>query len=105
QEALRCAALLAARGAMTIAALRGADDVPNAGKILQKDYYGWFQRVERATYALTAEGKRGLARFVPVPPPAPQACETEDTTVEAAANLALRAEDLRAGAERLGAKA
>jgi hypothetical protein len=71
QEALRCAALLAARGAMTVAALRAADDVPNAGKILQKDYYGWFQRIERATYALTPEGRRGLARFLPPPPAAP----------------------------------
>jgi hypothetical protein len=104
QEALRCAALLAAQGAMTIAALRAADDVPNAGKILQKDYYGWFERVERATYALTAEGKRGLARFVPAPTPAPPAPEPEDATVQAAVKIALRAEELRARAERLGAK-
>jgi hypothetical protein len=77
QEALRCAVLLATRGAMTVAAMRAADDVPNAGKILQKDYYGWFQRVERATYALTQEGQRGLARFMPAPPAAPQRAQRE----------------------------
>jgi len=65
QEALRCAALLAAQGTMTLAAMRAAADVPNAGKILQKDYYGWFQRIDRGTYALTQAGQRGLARFLP----------------------------------------
>jgi hypothetical protein len=109
QEAMRCAALLAARGAMTIAALRAADDVPNAGKILQKDYYGWFRRVGRATYALTPQGKRGLARFAPspapvvAPPPTPDP-PAEDATLQAAAKIAARAEELRARAERLGAK-
>lgn len=69
QEALRCAELLAAQGTMTLAALRAAADVPNAGKILQKDYYGWFQRIDRGTYALTPEGQRGLARFMPASAP------------------------------------
>jgi hypothetical protein len=63
QEALRCAALLKANGAMTLHALRGAGDVPNAARILQDDVYGWFERVARATYRLSAAGERGLARF------------------------------------------
>jgi hypothetical protein len=63
QEALRCAALLHANGPMTVAALR--QDAPNAAKILQRDYYGWFQRVERGTYALSPAGTQGLARFAP----------------------------------------
>lgn len=63
QEALRCAALLAAQGSMTLSAMRAADDVPNVARIVQKDYYGWFQRVGRATYALTPAGHRGLERF------------------------------------------
>ncbi len=44
---------------MTLAAMRVAADVPNVGRIVQKDYYGWFQRVGRATYAITPEGLRG----------------------------------------------
>jgi hypothetical protein len=63
QEALRCAALLHANGPMTVAALR--QDAPNAAKILQRDYYGWFQRVERGTYTLSPAGTQGLARFAP----------------------------------------
>ncbi len=63
QQALRIAALLARDGAMTIGALRQAGDVPDAAAILQRDAYGWFERVARATYALTPEGRRGLERF------------------------------------------
>jgi hypothetical protein len=63
QEALRCAALLAAQGPLSPAALRAAADVPRAGRILQDDVYGWFERVGRALYGLTPEGRRGLERF------------------------------------------
>jgi hypothetical protein len=63
QEALRCAALLAAHGPLSPARLRSLDDVPNAGRILLDDVYGWFERAERGVYALTPEGRRGLERF------------------------------------------
>ena len=63
QQALRIAALLARNGAMTLAALRAADDVPQAAAILQRDAYGWFERVARGTYALTPAGQSGLQRF------------------------------------------
>ncbi len=53
QEALRCAALLAANGPMKVAALRASGDVPKAARILQDDVYGWFERVERGVYALS----------------------------------------------------
>lgn len=66
QQALRCADLLASRGPLTLAAMREAADVPDVGRIVQKDYYGWFQRVGRATYAITPEGLRGLERFLEV---------------------------------------
>jgi hypothetical protein len=65
QEALRCATLLAENGPMTLAALRAAGDVPNAGRILQQDVYGWFERVTRGTYVLSPGGLRGLDRFRP----------------------------------------
>ena len=62
QEALRCAELLK-KGPMRLADMRAAADVPNAAKIVQHDYYGWFERVERATYAITPAGRRDLLRF------------------------------------------
>lgn len=63
QEALRCAALLAAQGPLRLRALRAAGDVPNAAGILQRNVYGWFERVERGTYALTPQGEQSLIRF------------------------------------------
>jgi hypothetical protein len=62
QEALRCAELLL-EGPMRLADMRAAADVPNAAKILQRDYYGWFERVGRGMYAITSSGRTGLARF------------------------------------------
>lgn len=63
QQALRCAALLSRNGPMSLAEMRASDDVPDAASILQRDVYGWFSRVKRATYSLTPEGARGLERF------------------------------------------
>jgi hypothetical protein len=62
QEALRCAELLK-KGPMKLADMRGVADVPNAAKILQHDHYGWFERIERGTYALTPAGRKGLESF------------------------------------------
>jgi hypothetical protein len=59
QEALRCASLLAA-APRTIRELRAAGDVPNAGRILRADHYGWFERVARGTYTLTPDGRAVL---------------------------------------------
>ena len=63
QEALRCAALLAANGPMKVAALRASGEVPKAARILQDDVYGWFERVDRGVYGLSPKGKLGLASF------------------------------------------
>lgn len=62
QEAVRCAELLR-HGPMRLADMRAGADVPNAAKILQRDYYGWFERVERGTYTLTPTGRRHLDRY------------------------------------------
>jgi hypothetical protein len=63
QEALRCAALLAANGPMRPSVLRAAADAPRAANILRDDYYGWFERVERGVYALTPAGRLGLQQY------------------------------------------
>ncbi len=59
QEALRCATILAG-GPRPLQAMRAAGDVPNAGRVVRDNVYGWFQRVDRGVYALTARGIQEL---------------------------------------------
>jgi hypothetical protein len=63
QEALRCADLLLLRGATAVRVVRIEAAAPNAGSILYRNVYGWFERVGRGSYALTEAGARDLARF------------------------------------------
>jgi hypothetical protein len=63
QDALRCAHALALSGPMRIAALRAAAGVPGAARILQRNVYGWFTRLERGTYTLSQGGSQALTRF------------------------------------------
>ena len=60
QQALACAASLAS-GPRRTAEIRSV--VPEASKILLRNVYGWFFRLERGVYGLTAEGSRALARW------------------------------------------
>jgi len=48
---------------MRIAALRATAGVPGAARILQRNVYGWFTRLERGTYALSEGGGQALTRF------------------------------------------
>ncbi len=60
QQALACAAGLVA------GPLRPRDlaaIAPQAGKILLRDVYGWFTRVERGVYGLNAAGQAALSRW------------------------------------------
>jgi hypothetical protein len=63
QDALRCARALALAGPMRIGVLRVAAEVPDAARILQRNVYGWFTRIERGTYSLSEGGRRALTRF------------------------------------------
>ena len=63
QEALRCALLIERDGMASLKALRATGVVPNASRILQRDVYGWFRRLERATYGLTDRAREELARY------------------------------------------
>lgn len=91
QDALRCARALGEAGPLRAARVRDATGVARAQRILQRDVYGWFERVERGVYALTPRGRaalvefadvlRGLARTAPAPLavhfrrwPAPTSC-------------------------------
>ena len=60
QQALACAAALVA-GPLRPRDLAAA--APQAGKILLRDVYGWFTRVERGVYGLNAAGQAALSRW------------------------------------------
>jgi hypothetical protein len=62
QDALRCAIALRA-GPLSLADLRKTTRVSRASGILQKDHYGWFERVSRGCYALSAKGSNALNQF------------------------------------------
>ncbi len=63
QDALRIARLLGARGEASVKALRGESAPKDVAAILQRDYYGWFERVGRGTYRLTPKGEQALRDF------------------------------------------
>lgn len=60
QQALACAGALAG-GPRRVRELR--IDVPDAGKILLHNVYGWFERTERGIYGLTDAGQAALKRW------------------------------------------
>ncbi|MBX9590874.1 MAG: hypothetical protein K2X43_16310 [Hyphomonadaceae bacterium] len=60
QQALTCASALSHTPARP-RDLRG--DAPDAAKILQRNVYGWFVRIERGLYGLTDAGTAALVRW------------------------------------------
>src|SRR5262245_10904745 len=64
QQALACAASLVS-GPRRTSEIRIA--IPDAPKILLHNVYGWFFRVERGVYGLTAEGASALTRWPQTP--------------------------------------
>ena len=63
QDALRCAALLAREGPLKLALIRETSGVARAGRILQRDVYGWFERPARGLYALSPNGRAALETY------------------------------------------
>ncbi|GAA4173591.1 DUF2161 domain-containing phosphodiesterase [Shinella granuli] len=68
QQALGCAAALAC-GPLPVRAVRVG--VPEAGKILLSNVYGWFERLDRGIYGLTDAGREALQRWPQPDAPAP----------------------------------
>lgn len=60
QSALRCAAVLEGLPEMKVAEIRAQSGAENAASILQKNYYGWFERAGRGIYSLTEAGQESL---------------------------------------------
>jgi len=63
QDALRCARVLAEVSPLRLAELRAAAGVPDAARILQRNPYGWFARLARNRYVLSAAGSAALDHF------------------------------------------
>jgi hypothetical protein len=66
EDALACAQMLAAGGAMKGAAVRRATGVPKAPDILRDDVYGWFEKVARGTYDIAPAGRMALELYADV---------------------------------------
>lgn len=66
QSALACAAHLGRNGATKAAAVAAATALPKAAQILQRDVYGWFQRIERGVYGLSPKGEAALETYADV---------------------------------------
>lgn len=66
QEAIRCLRLLG-DGPASPRTLRATGQAPHAGGILQRNVYGWFERVERGVYQLSPRGEETL-RALDAPP-------------------------------------
>ncbi|MBO2521283.1 MAG: DUF2161 family putative PD-(D/E)XK-type phosphodiesterase [Clostridia bacterium] len=63
EEALRIAGFLAARGPSAVREIRAACASARAGSILQRNYYGWFERLSRGVYGLTDAGRAALETY------------------------------------------
>ncbi|MEC0126818.1 DUF2161 domain-containing phosphodiesterase [Paenibacillus pabuli] len=60
EKALRIASALRAQGESSPAFLAKQTSVGSAAAILQKNYYGWFERLSRGRYVLTIKGVQAL---------------------------------------------
>jgi hypothetical protein len=66
QSALRCVAHLAANGPTRAAEVARATGVDRAGTLLRRDVYGWFERVDRGVYGLSAKGASAQLTYADV---------------------------------------
>ncbi|MDV7340761.1 DUF2161 family putative PD-(D/E)XK-type phosphodiesterase [Terasakiella sp. A23] len=63
QDALRCALALAGKERMKLSDIRKEAGVEKASSILQKNYYHWFERLDRGVYGLTDLGREELKKY------------------------------------------
>ncbi|MFZ5825985.1 MAG: DUF2161 domain-containing phosphodiesterase [Bacillota bacterium] len=66
EEALRIAAFLLQHGPSKTSVIRAETGIAKSSAVLQKDYYGWFERVEKALYRLTLKGEHALTQYADV---------------------------------------
>jgi len=63
ENAIQIACCLAKKGRMSPAELRALGTGPKTLSILRFNAYGWFERLEKGVYGLSAQGKKGLAGY------------------------------------------
>ena len=63
QNALRCAVFLKDAGPSKVKDIKQKTGVEKVASILQKNFYGWFERTERGIYTLNPQGERELAFY------------------------------------------
>lgn len=51
------------RGPLKLKDIKTLNPTAKCSSILQKNYYGWFERVERGIYSLTNKGHKGLTKY------------------------------------------
>ncbi|WP_248930329.1 DUF2161 domain-containing phosphodiesterase [Paenibacillus hamazuiensis] len=66
EKALHCASLLKRHGPMSPRQLKELTGNAKAAGLLQKNYYRWFQRVERGVYRLSPLGEQAVAEYAHV---------------------------------------
>lgn len=67
EDALHIAYVLSlGEGPMLVKALREATGCERTGRILQDNYYRWFERVARGVYQLTEDGVKALEQYADV---------------------------------------
>ena len=66
EKALRCAYALHAEGSAPPRRVAELSGCSKAASILQKDYYGWFERVERGIYRLRPAGLSALDQYAEI---------------------------------------
>lgn len=66
EDALRLAFTLHQQDEMSVRALREATGIQKAGPILQRNYYGWFERVQRGVYTLSIHGEKALQQYADI---------------------------------------
>ena len=65
EKALAVADFISA-GPRSLADIRAETGIADAGPVLQKNHYGWFQRLERGVYSLSPLGREALIKYAAV---------------------------------------
>lgn len=65
QRVLHCVAFLR-EGALPLAEIRSKTQLKNINQIFQKNHYGWFERVQRGHYQLSAKGQSAADEYCDV---------------------------------------
>ncbi|MFX3631970.1 MAG: DUF2161 domain-containing phosphodiesterase [Candidatus Pristimantibacillus sp.] len=66
EKALRCAYALHIAGPLSPSGIAKLTGNSRSGEMLRQNYYGWFERIERGSYRITAEGASALIEYTEV---------------------------------------